>query len=228
MRDHFDQFLASDAVFQTSDTDRRLLIIGDGETLGGHDQQVVPGSPASGAVYQRLRASYPGRITADVPASQSVASILSWGNGSMSPHADFAAAEWLTEGSPAVKQILVVLGLWDWQQHLLDPTPFSSYLGAYLDELHAAASTAEIFLAPPPQVNLYSTSSPAGGGHTLQEYHDAVTAQTTGRSWLRLVDISGPNTPEWWANTGAPAFLPTTGSTGQGQLTLNIRAALGF
>jgi len=218
----------SAAVFQASDVARRLLIIGDGQTLGGHDQHAVPTSPASDAVYQRLRASYPGRITADVPASQSVASILSWGAGSMSPHAAFAAAEWLTEGNPAVKQILVVLGLWDWQQHTLDPEPFGSHLGAYLDALHAAAGTATIFLAPPPQTNLYATSSPAGGDHTLQEYHDAVTALATGRSWLTLVDLSGPNRPEWLANPGAPAFLPAAGSTGQGQLALNIRAALGF
>jgi len=223
-----DLVLPSNAVFQTSDTGRRLLIIGDGQVLGGHDQQMVAGSPASGAVYQQLRASYPGRITADVPASQSVASILFWGNGSMAPHAAFAAAQWLTEGNPTVKEILVVLGMWDWEQGTLDPTAFGRHLGAYLDALHAADSTATIFLAPPPQTNLYATPSPAGSDYTLQEYRDAVTALATGRSWLALRDISGPNNVDWTPNAGMPAFLPTAGPTGQGQLASNIRAALGF
>ncbi len=209
------------AVFQTNATARRLVVVGDGQTLGGHDEMAVLTSPASGAVTTRMRAAYPGRVTALVNTSQGIATILDWGNGSMTPYAKYVASL-IPQGAPATKELFVVLGVWDYNLNLLAPAPWGVRYGEFIDALHAASGLA-ITVAPPSQNNLYAT--PNIGGHTLQEFVDVVNLTLpTGRPWLTVVDITGPN-PVTYAGGGN--LQPLVGADQQA-LADNIQAALGY
>ena len=209
----------STATFDTAATARRIVVVGDGQTLGGHDQATVGIAPGGGAVTTRMRAAYPGRVTALVNTSYGVARAQDFGNGSMVPYANYIARR-LAEGTPATKEILYNFGVIDWFFHFLDPGPFGVAYAALIDAVRGLTGL-PAFIAPPPQDSQYPNPSPSGGGHTLQEYVDAVNALTTGRAWLTAVDITGPNAVTY-------TIIETQVGASQQALADNIQAKLGY
>lgn len=214
----------STVTFLTPATSKRLIAVSDGATLGGHESDLVGSAPSSGAVISRTRyAPYPGRISAfGCQASQSITLIKSWGNGSMVPYAKYVALH-AQEGNPTTRIYLTLLGLGDWSLSTAVPPTAAAFgidYGLFLDALHAADPTASIVAAPPVNVPLYTSTNV--NGETLQLFVNAVNALTTGRPWLTVVDLTGPNTITF---TGGffPTTTPVTG--GQVALTANWKAA---
>lgn len=207
-------------------TSRRMGIVADGQTFGGHD--IATPSGAGYSVANRMRATYPGRITADTMAAWYVKSMIDWGGGDITKHALYIAGL-LNEGSPATREVLVCLGLGDWWNHLLDPGPWGTYLGQWLDALHAASPSARIWVAAAPNTPYYSTVSPNGGGHTLQEYVDMTTTVVSTRYWVNggsrvAGDISQPNAITWGSSNNYQPTFPA----GQVALAANAQAFVGY
>lgn len=212
------------AVFDTAATTKRLVVVADGETYGGHSASggVGRGAVGSCAVVQRVRADYPGRVSGfGCQATQSMFAVLNWGNGSAAPYAKYVADNG-HEGSPLNVIYLVALGFTDWFQQLITVGQFAIGIGQFVDALHAADPTAAIAVAKPVQTALYS--SPNLNGDTLQEFADAVGGLTATRPWLTLVDLTTPNTITFTGGTGSPAINPAF-PAGQVALKSNIKAA---
>lgn len=218
--------VSNSGTFQTAATARRLLVVGDGQTLAGHDALLIPIAPGTGGLITRLRSDYPGRVTGLAGTSFGVFGLSRWGGTPTAlPFAKYAASL-LAEGAPATREVFVMLGVIDWYFNTMTPALYGAMLGQFLDGLHTDAGGAiPIFMAPPCQDNLYATPSPAGGGHTLQEYVDAANALGAGRPWLTIGDVTGPN-PITFA---APTFVPPeVGANGQVALKENIKALIGY
>lgn len=206
--------------FDTPATSKRLVVIADGETYGGHSADF--GSSAAGtAVLTRVRADYPGRVSAfGVQATQSTASIKSWGNGSMQPYADYVFA-YAHEGAPSTVVYFIALGFCDWFN--TPPTPvatFATDIAAFIDRLHANDPTASFAVAKPVQTHLNASTN--SNGDTLASFGTSVAGLATGRSWLTVLDLTGPNAI---AFQGSPITINPTPASGQNALKANIKVA---
>lgn len=211
--------IPSNAVFQTDAVANRLVLIGDGVTIGGHEQDALQASPSSGAVISRIRADYPGRVTAIAcNAIQSIQQMMDWGEGSVVPYARYLydAAQ---RGGPTTILYCATFGLYDWG--LSTPlATFSTNLALFLSTLHGLDSAKTFRLAKAPQTHLYAT--PNSIAINLQAYVDLVIAQS---GWS-LIDVTAPNsmTGLWGGGLNASPLTPT----GQIALKGNYKTALGY
>lgn len=214
----FNLVLPSSATFNDGTTTRRLVAIGDGRTLGGHEQDLLPYSPYAGAPLVRIRSqlAYPGRVTATpVSVRGSLAVYLDFANGDIAAYAKWIVAQ-AKEGAPTRRDYLFVIGYADWNADLPLAT-FASTSALLVDTIHALDPTAHaIAMSKVPNVSIYAATN--GLGTALSAFDGALVGLMTGRSsWLTRIDLTGPNTITW-ADTGHPDFA------GQLAIAQNIKA----
>jgi hypothetical protein len=214
--------ITSDGVtFDTSATAKRLVVVGDGETYGGHSADLPTSAIGGGAVITRIRADYPGRVSAfGVQATQSILKIIDWGNGSPLPYADYVV-QFAHEGAPTTVVYLFGFGLMDWFESLPLTVPqFAVALAQFIDRLHTLDASAAFAIAKPVQTALYANVN--SNGETLQSFADAIGTVAAARPWLTLVDLTTPNAITF---TGSPLAINPEMSAGQIALKNNVKAA---
>ena len=206
--------IPSTITVDTAATAKRLLVISDGTSLGGHNFDIEAFSPTSGAPINRLRGVYAGKVTGFLPAIHSISAILDWGNGSVVPFARYAYERAL-QGAPAIREYLLVMGLEDWSRELMTVAAFSASYQLFVNTLRALDPSARIAIAPPIQTTSYAVVN--GLGETLQQFVNASNAITGGT----IVNITGPSAVPLG---GTNNYCPT--EAGQYAVTNNIVAAL--
>jgi hypothetical protein len=207
------------AAFDTPDTSKRLVIVADGVTYGGHSADF--GSAAAGyAVVTRVRADYPGRVSAFAcQVTQGATHIRDWGNGSVEPYAYYVVAN-AHEGNPCTVVYLIAIGFADWFNTRCTVAEFSFDAGLFVDRLHAQDPAASFAFAKPVHTHLYPQLN--FNGETLQQFADAVAALGSGRPWLTILDLSGPNPITF---SGSPLAISPSIGAGQIALQENIKYA---
>lgn len=199
----------------TSATTRRMMIIADGGSMAGHLVDYIQGAPSSGAPLNRMRAVYPGKITADSIGVLQFDRIFKWGNGSMSPY-----AQWIydqsKEGAPTLREYFFMMGYVDWQQDSSTCAVFATRYQALINALLVLDPGVRIWVALPIQTARYADTNLHG--ETLQLFVNAVGAITG----VTHIDVTGPTTIPMINSGQCPDFV------GQQALADNIKLALNY
>lgn len=210
-----------DIVVDTSmATTNRLTIVGDHKETG-HEQDALDPSPASGAAVNRMRATYPGKITCECYAQHALARAEAWG-GTMETYAR-RVVDMSRLGNPATRRILIDLGQEDWASAWDTAANTAARLGRLLDWIHALDPSVPIIWAAPYCTPAMSQAN--GNGETLQQFHDDMVAVVASRSWVTTIDLTQPTALTWLAHGGD--WLIEVG-VGQQELASNFRSALGW
>lgn len=207
-------------------TSRRLLMVGDGLTFGGHQMNLLSGAPLSGAPCSRVRATYPGKVTGEIYAQGTLEHFEAFGGfGTMETYAR-RLVSLANQGSPATRQMVIELGYSDYQQQRAtgNAALTAARLRSLLDWIHTLDPVIQVFWAPP-----FTTPTLAvvnANGETLQQFIDAQTSALAGRPWITRVTLSSPNAIAW-LSLNPVAFAPDIGA-GQQAVADNIKSALGY
>jgi lysophospholipase L1-like esterase len=128
-----------------------------------------------------MRQDYPGRITSDGSGARSLKDDVTASGSAAAVATRLVAAL----NGTTTNTVLLTIGTNDYGLDKQTSAAFGVQYGALVDAIHAAAPSAIVYAVTP----IVRTSEVANGlGETLTQYRTAISALSSGRTWLHIVD----------------------------------------